>query len=83
MVVDDERPLRISNFETCESTAVWGRYRRCYSGVMVHVLAQSVGSSPLRAPMAKVLPPSVAATPAIARSRQLTTGCLVSGAAPG
>ncbi len=31
MIMDNERPLRISNFEICEITAVLGFYRLCCS----------------------------------------------------
>ena len=31
MIMDNERPVRISNFEICEITAVLGCYRLCCS----------------------------------------------------
>jgi hypothetical protein len=59
MIVDDERPVRISNFETCESTAVLGRYRRCRSVAVMHASGRHQLVSPSsRAPTTTVLRPS-------------------------
>jgi hypothetical protein len=51
MIMDNERPVRISNFEICEMTAVLGGYRLCCSDCGNWVVSSRFGVIHCSAPM--------------------------------